>query len=303
MVENLIKKLNSDSYITLETTPLHSATFEPILENIENLGLGELVDGFSTTDSPLSKMKYSALFAALKLQQRFKKAVIATMSMRDRNKIAIQSSLLGANDVGIRTILALTGDPIKLSDQPDVKGVFEANSNLLLDIVDKFNQGYDFANREFKQKPKQIYPFSVMNSYAKSEDRLYKKMLEKITHKTTAIITQPVYSKDNAKNLQNMLKRANSETKRDAKLILGFFPITKYKTAKFLVEKLPGVYVPDIWVEKLEIASKKGVKEEYRVGYEMSLETLKQIYEINPKIHIMTANNFSLAKELISEIR
>ena len=303
MVENLIKKLNSNSYITLETTPSHSATFDPIIEKIEKLELDRLVDGFSTTDSPLSKMKYSALFAALKLQQKFGKAVIATMSMRDRNKIALQSSLLGANDVGIRSILALTGDPIKLSDQPDVKGVFEANSNLLLDIINKFNRGSDFAGKEFREKPKRIFPFSVMNSYAKNEDRLYKKMLEKVTHKTTAIITQPIYSKKNAKNLQNMMDRANSETNRETKLILGIFPITKYRTAKFLVEKLPGVYVPDIWVEKLEKASRIGIEEEYKVGYEMSLETLKEIYEINPRVHIMTANNFSLAKELIKEIR
>ena len=64
----------------------------------------------------------------LKLQQEFNKPVIATMSMRDRNKIALQSDLMGANDFDVRAILALTGDPAKMSDQPHAKGVFEANS-------------------------------------------------------------------------------------------------------------------------------------------------------------------------------
>lgn len=93
MFDTLIHKLKNDRYITLETTPGHSATFTPTIDKIEALGLSELVDGFSTTDNPLAKLKYNALFAAKLLQERFKKPVIATMSMRDRNKIALQSDL------------------------------------------------------------------------------------------------------------------------------------------------------------------------------------------------------------------
>jgi len=65
----------------------------------------------------------------LKVQERFKKPVITTISMRDRNKLSLQSSLLGANDFDIRVILALTGDPAKLSDQPEVKGSFRERLN------------------------------------------------------------------------------------------------------------------------------------------------------------------------------
>ncbi|MEJ2468572.1 MAG: methylenetetrahydrofolate reductase, partial [Campylobacterales bacterium] len=77
--------------MTLETTPSHEASFRPVIDTIESLGLHELVDGFSTTDNPLAKLKYNALFAAMMLQQRFGKPVLATMSMRDRNRIALQS--------------------------------------------------------------------------------------------------------------------------------------------------------------------------------------------------------------------
>jgi len=175
----LLNKLKNSSYITLETTPGHSPKFSNVIEKLDSLGLDKLVDGFSTTDNPLAKLKYNALFAAKMLQDRFNKPVIATMSMRDRNIIALQSDLLGANDVDIRAILALTGDPAKLSDQPHVKGVFEGDSTLLLDIIACFNSSIDYAGKPFTVKPEQIYPFGVINSYAKNPKTLQKKDAEK----------------------------------------------------------------------------------------------------------------------------
>ena len=91
MFEALIDKLKNDTYITLETTPGHSPVFSTTVDKLAELGLDKKVDGFSTTDNPLAKLKYNALFAAKMLQDRFNKPVIATISMRDRNKIALQS--------------------------------------------------------------------------------------------------------------------------------------------------------------------------------------------------------------------
>ena len=154
MFDELINKLQNSTYITLETTPSHSAMFSPIIDKIEELELHTLVDGFSTTDNPLAKLKYNSLFAAKMLQDRLQKPVIATMSMRDRNKIALQSDLLGANEVDVRAILALTGDPATISDQPHAKGVFEADSSLLLDIISAFNSGMNYAGKPFSHMPK-----------------------------------------------------------------------------------------------------------------------------------------------------
>ncbi len=161
MFDKLIDKLQNGDYITLETTPGHSPVFTPTIEKIEALGLDKLVDGFTTTDNPLAKLKYNSLFGAKMLQDRFNKPVIATMSMRDRNKIALQSDLLGANEIDIRAILALTGDPATLSDQPHAKGVFEADSSLLLDIISAYNSGMDYAGKPFVQNPKSIHPLQL----------------------------------------------------------------------------------------------------------------------------------------------
>ena len=302
MFDTLINKLKNDTYITLETTPGHSAQFLPTIEKIEELGLQHLVDGFTTTDNPLAKLKYNSLFGAKMLQDRFNKPVIATMSMRDRNKIALQSDLLGANEVDIRAILALTGDPANLSDQPHVKGVFEGDSSLLLEIISAFNSGMSYAGKPFAQAPKEIYPFSVVNSYAKNPKTLQKKMQKKIKYGTRGIITQPVYDLENAKQLLELLNNANAECcgeNKNAELILGIFPITKLRTAQFLSAHVPGINVPDYWIEALRVANAKGADEEYKVGFELSKKLFDEIKEYHPKIHLMTANQFHLAKDLL----
>lgn len=302
MFDTLIEKLKNDTYITLETTPGHSATFTPTIDKIEALGLADLVDGFSTTDNPLAKLKYNALFAAKLLQDRFNKPVIATMSMRDRNKIALQSDLLGANEFNIQAILALTGDPATISDQPNTKGVFEADSSLLLDIIAALNSGMDYAAKPFSVAPKHIHPFAVVNSYAKNAKTLQKKIQKKIKHGAIGIITQPVYDLENAKQLLELKDNANKECCREnknAELILGVFPITKLRTAQFLASHVPGINVPPCWIDKLRQANIKGIEEEYKVGFELSKKLFEDLKQLHPKIHLMTANQFQIAKDIL----
>jgi len=302
LFDRLIDKLKNDTYITLETTPGHAAKFTPVIDKIEALGLHNVVDGFSTTDNPLAKLKFNALFGAKLLQERFNKPVIATMSMRDRNKIALQSDLLGANEFDVRAILALTGDPATISDQPNAKGVFEADSTLLLDIISAFNSGMDYAAKPFNERPEQIFPFAVVNSYAKNPKTLQKKMQKKIKHGAIGIITQPVYDIENAKELLELKERANKECcseNKNAELILGVFPITKLRTAQFLASHVPGINVPPCWLDKLREAHARGVEEEYKVGFELSKKLFEDLKALHPKIHLMTANQFNIAKDIL----
>ncbi len=302
LFEQLIDKLQNSTYITLETTPPHSARFKPVVDLIADLGLDTMVDGFSTTDNPLAKLKYNALFASQLLQNRFNKPVLATMSMRDRNRIALQSDLLGANEANVRAVLALTGDPVKISDQKEAKGVFEGDSTLLLDIISSLNNATDMMGKAFKDAPETIYPFAVVNSHARNPKSLQKKMLKKINHGAVGIITQPVYDLDNAKLLIELMENANSDSDKETKstLILGLFPITKLRTAKFLDAHVPGIHVPTYWIEALEKAAAVSEDEEYKVGFELSKKLFDEIKAVHPKIHLMTANHFQIAKDILS---
>ncbi len=303
LFDELINKLENGRYVTLETTPSHSPVFQPIIDKIKDLGLDKLVDGFSTTDNPLAKLKYNAILAAIKLQNEFNKPVLATMSMRDRNRIALQSDLLGGNEFDIRAILALTGDKASMSDQPNAKGVFDGNSSLLLDIVSCLNSGIDFAGKPLAQKPEQIFPFAVTNSFSTNPKNLQKKMKKKIEHGAIGLISQPVYDLDNAKLLLELLENAKSdccESAQKAQIILGIFPITKLRTAQFLASHVPGIHVPKTWIESLRKANEISAEEEYKVGFELSKNLFDEIMEIHPKVHLMTANQFQIAKDILS---
>jgi len=297
----MLKEKLKGRYITLETTPPKLPTVDLMIEKIKNSEAYKYIDGFSTTDCPLSKLKYNSIIAAYKLQETFKKPVIATMSMRDRNKIALQSDLLGANDLGVTNILALTGDPANMSDQPKAKAVVEGSSILLLEIIRAFNNGMDYAGKEFKIKPKPITPFAVSNSYAKNFATIERKIHKKILNYAVGIITQPVYDLeivDKLIEIRNKIRNEFNDERKEAEIILGFFPITKLKTAQFLHSHVPGIYVPENWIEKLIKAHKLGEEEEYKVGMELSRNLFKKLLQKHPKIHIMTANRFEIVKEL-----
>ena len=297
----MLKEKLREKLITLETTPPKLPTIDFMIEKIQNSGALDYIDGFSTTDCPLSKLKYNSIIAAYKLQEKFKKPVIATMTMRDRNKIALQSDLLGANDLGVTNILAITGDPASMSDQPKTKAVVEGSSILLLEIIRAFNNGMDYSGKEFKIKPKTITPFVVSNSYAKNFSSIEKKIYKKVRNYAVGIITQPVYDLEIVKKLLEIKKNVTdefSDERKNAEIILGFFPITKLKTAQFLHSHVPGIYVPESWIEKLIKAHKISEDEEYKVGLELSRNLFQKLLKTHPKIHIMTANRFEIVKEL-----
>ena len=303
--EEFCKKLQSDKpFITVEITPPHGASMDNILSEIERTGLYEKVAGFTVTDNPLAKLKMSSTLAAIKVQDRFKKPVIATMSMRDRNKLSLQSELLGANDFNLRLFLALTGDPAKFSDQPEVKGVLERDSTLLLSIIYRLNNGMDYSNKELNPKPKPIYPFAVSNAYAKDMKHLQKRMVKKLDYGARGIITQPVFDLENAMTLIEIFEEAKSksirETAKDAQLILGQFPIVRAKTANFIADRVPGITVPKNIIDEMNLAAMDGIEKEQSVGMEISKSIFGSILAKHPKMHLMTHNRFELCSNLIS---
>lgn len=290
-------------FITVEINPPHGASLDNIIEDIQNYNLHEKVTGFSCTDNPLAKLKMSGMLSAIKLQQAFEKPVLATMSMRDKNKLSLQSTLLGANAFDIRCILALTGDPAKFSDQPEVKGVVERDSTLLLSIIYHLNRGVDYSNKTLSPAPKPIYPFAVANSYSRDMGKLQKRMVKKLDYGARAIITQPVYTLENAKELLEIFEEAKKlsirDTAKEAHLVLGQFPIVSARTANFINDKVPGIHVPKDIIDQMNLASMDSVEKEKEVGFTLSKKIFDDIMELHGKVHLMTHNRFDLCADLI----
>ena len=196
-VENFIKKLeNKDEYtFTLEISPQAKYDLGYIEEKINNSNISDYIDAFVVTDSPFANLKISSILAALQLKQRLNnnKPFITTQTMRDKNSIALQNDLIGANYFDLRMILAVTGDAVANGNQKQAKAVFEGNSNLLINIIKNLNNGKSLGEFSFKEPLKHIYPFCVINSYAKNNDSLKVRLAKKANSGVKAIFTQPIY--------------------------------------------------------------------------------------------------------------
>ncbi len=304
MFKQFCETLTSDApFISVEVNPPHGARIDQIVDAIRAHDLHQKVTSFSVTDNALARLKMSSILAAIQLQEAFGKPVLTTMSMRDRNKLSLQSELLGANAFDIRMILALTGDPAKLSDQPEVKGVLERDSTLLLSIIYRLNNGFDYSGQPLDPAPKPIYPFAVSDAHAKNPKHLLKRMVKKLNYGARGIYTQPVYDVENARELLQIFAEAKSlsirESAREAQLILGQFPIVRARTATFINDRVPGIRVPKTIIDEMNLAAMDGVEKERKVGFALSKSIFDEVMDLHGKVHLMTHNRFELCSELI----
>lgn len=303
-VENFIKKLenNNEYCFTLEISPQAKYDLSYIEEKINNSQIQNYVDAFVVTDSPFANIKISPILAAIQLQQRLNnnKPFIATQTMRDKNSLALQNDLIGANYFDIRMILAVTGDAIANGNQKQAKGVFEGNSNLLIDIIKNLNKSKSLGEFTFKEPLKPIYPFCVINSYAKNDDSLKVRLAKKANSGVKAIFTQPIYE---VERLEFLLKCIDElPLKEKPILVPGFFPVLTYKTAYFIYYKLSGSYIPEKWLSKLKKASDKSEEEERKTAIELSSKLFEDMLKIHKKMHIMSLNNYEFVIDLLKNI-
>lgn len=284
-VENFIDKLeNKDEYtFTLEISPQAKFDLGYIKDKIDDAKISDYIDAFVVTDSPFANLKISSILAALQLQQRLNnnKPFIATQTMRDKNSIALQNDLIGANYFDIRMVLAVTGDPINGGNQKQAKSVFEGNSELLIAIIKDLNKGKSLGEFAFKEPLKPIYSFCVINSYAKNNDSLKVRLAKKANSGVKAIFTQPIYE---AERLELLLEWIDElPLKNKPILVPGFFPVLTYKTAYFIYYKLPGAYIPEDWLNKLKKASNKSPEEEKRVAVKLSSDLFHNMLKKHKK--------------------
>ncbi|RDU64060.1 5,10-methylenetetrahydrofolate reductase [Helicobacter didelphidarum] len=308
IVEDFITKIYSKKCITYELCPEKSGSVVKLVEKVQKVKLHDMqsphnsIDGFVCTDSPLAILKQNSGLASIKLQQKLHKPLICTISMRDRNSLALSAEIMGLNDFDIRIFLALSGDPIKLGDQPQAKAIFEGNSLRILEILSCLNQAKDLNENPIKEPLKKLYGFSVINSYAKKYEILKNKMESKIKAGALALFTQPIYDVNVTNMLLEWLEEFNERHNSRCILMQGFFPVVRYKSAVFLHDKLPGVFIPTKWIEVLEKAQTKGVEYERQKGMEMSIELFNILYKNYPKIHFMNNNNTIHAKKILDTI-
>ncbi|WP_297444959.1 methylenetetrahydrofolate reductase [Desulfurobacterium sp.] len=276
------EKINNGKFIiTAEVAPPRGTDYRTIIEGIKPLK--GYVDGFNVTDNQRSMVRASSIaMAKILLDSGFEP--ICQFTARDRNRIALQSDLLGAYMLGIRNICLMTGDFITLGDERGAKPVFDVDSLLMLKIVKILEEGHLINGKELKGKPS-FNVGAVFNPFAGPEKLQIEKLKKKVELGAKFIQTQPVYDIETAKRTHEIIKETGAIP------IIGLLPIKSLKMANF-IKKLNPESVPDTFIEKLS-----KVKDPHAYGWEYTLEIAHGIAEFGKGIHFMlVGKTYELAK-------
>jgi len=227
------------------------------------------IDAINIPDGPRASARMSALSLAMQIQRDVGIESVLHYVCRDRNVIGIQSDLLGAFALGIKNILAITGDPPKLGNYPDATGVFDVDSIGLVNILNRLNHGLDIAGNPIG-KPAAFFIGVGANPGAINLDEEIKRLEWKVDAGAEFIITQPVFDLN---VLENFIKRIEHIRRP---LIAGLWPLTSIRNAEFMNNEVPGCNVPENIMDRMrrvEDSKEKSVQE----GILIARETLGQM--------------------------
>jgi methylenetetrahydrofolate reductase (NADPH) len=263
--------------VSCEFGPIKGTETHELKENIEILR-GK-VDAVNVTDQQSSIMRMSSFATALLCVQGGLEPIYQ-MTCRDRNRIALQSDLLGAWVLGVRNVLALTGDLPSLGDQPKAKPVFDLDSVTLLQTITQLNSGKDLSDIELKGKP-DFFPGAVVkveNNTEASFELQINKFQKKVAAGAKFFQTQACYD---PKSFEKLMRRVE---KFKVPVMVGVIPLKNAGSAKYMNANVAGIHVPD---ELIDIMAKASKEDREKVGLEMAANLIKQMKGMCQGVHIM----------------
>ena len=279
---NLQKILSRGKFaVTGECGPPRGANQDVIAKKIELLK-GH-VDAVNVTDNQTAIVRMSSIAASAHLVSAGLEPIMQ-MVVRDRNRIAIQSDIMGAYSLGIRNILCLSGDHQKFGSQPDALNVFDIDSiNLIRAVKDMRDQGKDMSGFDLDIAPA-MFIGAAANPYADPFEYRVLRLAKKIDAGADFIQTQCIYNMDRFKE---WIKIAEDQglTKK-AYILGGVTPLKSADMARYMHSEVAGMDVPDEVIKRMDGAAKGKQAEE---GLKICMETIEQLREIDgvSGVHIM----------------
>jgi methylenetetrahydrofolate reductase (NADPH) len=215
---------------------------------------------------------------------------ICQIACRDRNRIALQSDLLGAWAFGIENVLELTGDPVKAGDHPDAKPVFDMESSQLLRTMFQLNKGADLAGKPLHGGTG-FFPGAVINPNVANIDAEMKRLERKIAAGAKFIQTQAVFD---AEVFAKFAAVANSF---GVPIMAGILYLRSAKSAHFINRAIPGIRIPDSTIARLEAAADQEAE-----GVRLGLELIEGLRPNCRGIHLMSDGQEHRLVEMVEAI-
>jgi methionine synthase / methylenetetrahydrofolate reductase(NADPH) len=260
-VSELAGKLGTHRVICVEIRPPRGANPAKALEGARLLKAAG-VDAVNVVDGAMSRVRMSAVASSVLVKQQVGIETILHFTTRDRNLMAIQSDLIGAHAMGIRTVLALTGDPPSIGDYAQSKAVYDVDSIGLIRIIKMLNAGVDIGGNSVGS-PTRFLVGCALNPTAEDLDLELSRFRQKLAAGADFVMTQPVFD---AELFKRVLAAA---APIDVPVITGILPLQNFRHALFLHNELPGVKLTDTILGRMERAGADGIREGLVIAQEM----------------------------------
>lgn len=272
--------------VTAEFGPPKGTEIAPLVKNAK--AIVGLVDGVNVTDNQSGVMRASPLAISRILLEEGIDPILQ-ITCRDRNRLAIQSDLLGAHILGIRNLLALTGDPPHIGDHKDSKPVFDLQLDQLLEAVRTLNSGKDLAGNPLTGAT-EIFAGAAASPEADNFDLECAKFEKKVQSGAHFFQTQGVY------NLDRFEKFMTHARKFPVKVIAGIILLKSASMANYMNKNIPGIKVPARHIEALEAAGKEKALD---TGIDIAVQTIQELKGLCDGVHIMAINAEHLLPRII----
>ena len=262
--------------VTAEVGPPKGTDIKEMLHHMD-LMKGK-PDAINVTDNQSAVMRINSL-AVCKLALEKGIEPIFQMTCRDRNRIGLQSDLLGASILGVKNVLCMTGDHVSAGDHKGAKPVYDIESVQLLKVVDGLNNGRDMSGNEL-QGSTDYFQGAVVTPEANPIEPQLMKFRKKIKAGARFFQTQAIYDIEKFKEFMKVARGY------DVKILAGFVVLKSVGMARFLNKFVPGIVVPEDLIQEVKAAGKEKALD---TGIDITARHIKQLKDENicDGVHIM----------------
>jgi methionine synthase I (cobalamin-dependent)/5,10-methylenetetrahydrofolate reductase len=280
--------------VTAEVEPPKGTDASSAVEGARKLkSLG--VDGVNVTDNPMARLRMSSIAVAHLVRTETGAETIFHVSPRDRNVLGIQSDLLGAAGLGIKALLVVGGDPLKIGDYPQAKPVGEVDTLGLLQIVRGLNAGVDLAGGAIGTSTDFAIACATSPA-APSLDAEIGRLAAKVEAGATFAQTQPVY------DLAALDRFFSREESRAIPVLIGLIPPKSLRQALYFANEVPGMVVPEEILDRMRKAAEKGPEFEAEEGLAIAVELARAIRERARGLHIMPMARYDAVGRILGAL-
>jgi homocysteine S-methyltransferase len=290
----LARNMGKRFVVSVELDPPKGADAARIIDRAQYCKENE-IDAVNVADGPRASARMSAQSLCVLMQTKVGVDTILHYTCRDRNLLGIQSDLLGAYALGLRNILAITGDPPKLGDYPDATAVYDVDSIGLIRIMDHLNHGRDLAGNAIGP-PLGIHIGCGADPSKPDLEKEVRRLEEKVKAGAEYVMTQPVYDPRTVETFLGMIRHLH------VPVLIGILPLYSHKNAEFLHNEVPGMTIPEDIRERMRQA---GSGEDAQAeGVRIAQEALLAVRDLVQGAYVMPPfNKVDLAVRVIEVLR